>query len=60
MLERLLKEYAEKFGDGFPMIPVAWGITEEEVCEMIKKCIDEGKDAYEMGLVDDIDDDVMY
>lgn len=59
MLDKLLDEYAEKFGDGFPMIPLAWGKTDEEVCDTIRKCIEAGKDAYELGLVSD-DDDMDY
>ena len=55
----LFKEYAEKFGDGFPMIPVGFGRTEKEVEVLIKRCLKQGKDAYELGLVKD-DDEVMY
>lgn len=56
MLDKLLDQYAKKFGDGFPMIPLAWGRSDEEVCEIIKKCIKAGKDAYELGLVSDGED----
>jgi hypothetical protein len=55
-MDEWLKKYAEIFGDGFPMIPLAWGRTDEEVIGMIKNCIDEGKDAYAMGLVEESDD----
>lgn len=58
MLDNWLKKYAEKFDDGFPMIPLGWGRTEEEVVEMIKNCILNNKDVYEMGLVKE--DDVEY
>lgn len=58
-MDEWLKKYAETFDDGFPMIPIAWGRTDDEVIEIIKKCIDEGKDAYAMGLVED-DDDFQY
>lgn len=51
MLDNWLKKYAEKFDDGFPMIPIGWGRTEEEIIELIKNCISENKDVYEMGLV---------
>lgn len=54
-MDEWLQKYAETFDDGFPMIPLAWGRTEEEVIAMIKSCIDAGKDAYEMGLVEDSD-----
>lgn len=51
MLDNWLKKYAEKFNDGFPMIPLGWGRTESEVIEMIKNCISSNKDVYEMGFV---------
>ena len=54
-----LNEYAEKFGDGFPMMPLAWGRTDEEVIEIIDECISKGKDAYALGYVEE-DDDVIY
>lgn len=59
MLEEKLKKYAKKFGDGFPMIPLAWGRTDEEIIGLIDKCLAAGKDAYEMGFVSD-DDDINY
>lgn len=54
-LEAKLDEYAERFDDGFPMMPLAWGRTDDEVIELIDKCLDEGKDAYDMGMVNDED-----
>ena len=54
-----LDAYAEKFGDGFPMMPLAWGRTDDEVIEIIDDCLSNGKDVYELGYVED-DDDVMY
>lgn len=58
-MEEKLKEYAERFGDGFPMIPLAWGRTDKEVIKIIDDCLDKGKDAYELGYVED-DDDILY
>lgn len=58
MLDNWLKKYAEKFDDGFPMIPLGWGRTEEEIIEMIKNCISNNKNAYEMGLVKE--EDIEY
>lgn len=55
----LFEEYAKRFGDGFPMIPVGFGRTEEEIEKIIKRCLDENKDAYELGYVKD-DDEVIY
>lgn len=54
-----LREYAERFGDGFPTIPLAWGRSDEEVVELIDKCLAAGKNVYEMGLVSE-DDDLKY
>ena len=51
-IEGLLKAYAKKFGDGFPTFQVARGKTESEVAEIINKCIELGKDAYELGYVE--------
>lgn len=53
MLIEKLDEYTERFGDGFPMIPVAWGRTDEEVIAIIDHCLSENKDAYTLGYVKD-------
>lgn len=58
-MDEKLDAYADKFGDGFPMIPLAWGRTEEEIIDIIDNCLKNGKDVFEMGYVDD-DNDVMY
>ena len=58
MLDNWLKKYAEKFDDGFPMMPLGWGRTEEEIIELIKNCISNNKNAYEIGFVKE--DDVEY
>lgn len=55
----LFEEYAKRFGDGFPMIPLGWGRSDDEVAEMIKKCLKAGKDAYQMGYLKD-DAGVIY
>lgn len=59
MLDDKLLEYAEKFGDGFPMIPLGWGRTDEEIIKIIDKCINANKDAYGMGYVKE-DLDIEY
>lgn len=62
MMEKLdekLKEYAERFDDGFPMIPLGWGKTDEEIIAIIDDCLEKGKDVYELGYVTD-DEDVLY
>ena len=58
-MDEKLDAYAEKFGEGFPMMPLAWGRTDDEVIEIIDDCLSKGKDVYELGYVED-DDDVMY
>ena len=57
-MDEKLDAYAKQFGDGFPMMPVAWGRTEEEVIEIIDECISKGKDVYELGYVEE--DDILY
>lgn len=54
-MDEKLIAYAERFGDGFPMIPLGWGREESEVIAIIDKCLESGKDVYEMGLVNDED-----
>lgn len=57
-MEELLRRYAEMFGDGFPSYQLARGKTDAEVMDIIKRCLEAGKDAYELGLVtDDLDID---
>jgi hypothetical protein len=58
-MDEKLKQYAEKFGEGFPMMPLAWGKTEKQVIELIDQCLSANKNAYELGLVQD-DDDIEY
>ena len=57
MLENWLKKYAKKFDDGFPMIPLGWGRSEEDIIYLIKVCISKNKDVYEMGFIKDEDDE---
>lgn len=59
MLEEKMKQYGKKFDDGFPMIPLGWGRTDEEIIEIIDECLEKGKDVYELGYLDD-DDEVEY
>ena len=59
MLEKKMKEYTKKFEDGFPLSPLGWGRSDDELIKIIDHCLAEGKDVYELGyLEDDIDD--MY
>lgn len=58
-LEKLLFEYRDKFGDGFPTFQLFRGLNEEERIAMVKKCLSLGKDAYDLELVSD-DLDIEY
>ena len=54
-----MKQYAKTFGDGFPTIPLAWDRTDEELIEIIDRCLAEKKDVYELGILTN-DEDVKY
>ena len=58
-IDSWLEKYAETFDDGFPMYQLGRGLTNEEIIEIIKRCLREEKDAYELGLVTD-DEDTFY
>ncbi len=58
-LRDLMKKYGKVFGDGFPTIPLAWAYKDDELCDIIKKCLEEKKDAYELGYVT-TDEGVIY
>lgn len=58
-MDEWLKKYAEAFDDGFPTIPLAFGRSDEEVIALIKQCLDAGKDAYDMGIIED-NTDLVY
>lgn len=50
-LLQALDLYEKAFGDSFPTIPMS-GRTEEEIIDMINKCVSEKKDVYDMGYLD--------
>lgn len=52
-------KYFEAFGEGFPTFQLLRSRTDEEGIELIKQCLDAGKDAYALGLVTD-DPEVVY
>lgn len=58
-IDECLDMYIEKFNDGFPMFQIGRTIPKEKVIEIIKECLKQGKDAYELGYVTD-DLDVLY
>ena len=47
----MLVLYQKTFGEGFPMIPLAWGRSDEEIVKIIKECLKKKKDVYELGYV---------
>lgn len=59
MLEKKLSEYADKFDDGFPMIPLGRGRSDEEIVKIIDRCIKANKNVYKIGLISD-DEDYYY
>ena len=58
-MEKKMMEYAKRFDDGFPSWPLARTRTDEEVIEIIDRCLKEGKDVYELGYVTD-NLDIVY
>lgn len=58
-VDEYLKKYLDAFGEGFPMYQLGRDRTDEEIIEIIKECIESGKDAYAMGLITD-DEDILY
>ena len=54
-----LDKYRDAFGDGFPTYQVMRGRTDEEGIAIIKQCLEEKKDVYELGIVT-LDEDVDY
>ena len=57
-IDKHLEEYARAFGDGFPMYQLGrGGTTDEEVIEIIKRCLSEKKDVYALGILKDDDTD---
>lgn len=53
-----INKYDDRFEGGFPTIPLAWGRSDPEIIDIIKECLDKGKDVYELGYVEITD--VMY
>lgn len=50
-LDEALELYEKKFDDSFPTIPLLLQKSDEEVIEIINKCINEDKDVYDMGYL---------
>ena len=58
-LDNRLIEYTERFGEGFPTVPLAWGRSDADVVEIIANCLTAGKNVYDMGYLT-LDPDVKY
>lgn len=51
-MEQMLAKYDERF-PSFPTIQLLMGNSEEYVIKIIKKCLAENKDVYELGYLPD-------
>jgi hypothetical protein len=58
-LDKALKLYEETFDDSFPTIPLLMEKSDEEVIQIINKCVEEDKDVYEMKILS-LDGDIIY
>ena len=50
-LLQALDLYEKTFDDSFPTVPMS-GHTEEEMIDMVGKCVSAKKDVYDMGYLD--------
>ena len=58
-LNKWMDEYLDTFGEGFPTYQIMRGRTDEEGIAIIKRCLAEKKDVYELGIVT-LDEEVEY
>lgn len=58
-LEEKMNQYEDAFGESFPTYPLMLTRTDDEIIAIIDRCLDAGKDVYEMGILKD-DPDVKY
>ena len=58
-LSKAFEQYKTAFGDEFPTIPIAVSRTEEEVIEIINKCVNTNRDVYDLGYVS-LEENIMY
>ena len=56
-LQKALERYKKKFNDDFPTIPFD-SREDAEIIDIIDECIEENKDAYDLGYLSL--DDIMY
>ena len=55
-LYKWMDKYLETFGEGFPTFQLMRSRTEQDGIDLIKHCLDVGKDVYQLGLVN-VDDE---
>lgn len=58
-MDELLRQYAEEFGEGFPMYQIGRTRSDEETEAIIRECLQKKKDAYELGYCSD-DMNIVY
>lgn len=58
-MDELLEKYCQLFGEGFPMFQIGRTRTDDEIIKILKRCIEEKKDAYKLGYCTD-EQDVFY
>ncbi len=50
-LKEKIQMYEKKIGDEFPSYPIMLNNTDEEVIDIIDKCLEKGKNVYELGYL---------
>ena len=58
-LDKSLELYEQVFDDSFPTIPLLMQKSDEEVIEIINKCVQGKKDVYDMGYLT-LKDNILY
>ena len=52
-LDKALELYEKTFSESFPTIPLLMDNSDDEVVEMINKCVSQNKDVYGMRFLDE-------
>lgn len=55
-----LMKYNEIFEDGFPMTPLGWFYSDEELTKIIGECLEKCKSVKELGYYKDPEPGVLY
>lgn len=55
----LLQKYRDMFGDNLPTYQICRGRSAEEINDILRECIEKGKDVYELGYCT-LDEDADY